>query len=76
MAAGPAPLRDLLDALPPRVTYSDRLEAFAPERRDALMAWLLPENDDERRARLDHLEPEAARDVTSARAGKRLLIIL
>ena len=53
VAAGPAPLRDLLDALPPRVTYSDRLEAFAPERRDALMAWLLPENDDERRARLD-----------------------
>lgn len=42
VAAGPGSLRDLLDSLPARVTYSDRIEAFAPERRDRLMAWLVP----------------------------------
>lgn len=53
VAAGRGPLRDLLEALPPRVTHSDRLEAFAPERRDALMAWLLPEDSAARNAHLD-----------------------
>lgn len=60
VAAGRGKLRDLLDALPPRVTFSDRLEAFAPARRDALMAWLLPEDKAERSALLDtHFAPIA-----------------
>lgn len=54
VAAGDKPLSCLLEALPPRVTFSNRLEAFAPERRDALMAWLLADRDDERRSRLDN----------------------
>ncbi|HEY6869058.1 MAG TPA: phosphomannomutase, partial [Novosphingobium sp.] len=41
-AAGAGTLRDLLDSLPPRVTYSDRIENFTPDRRDRLMAWLVP----------------------------------
>lgn len=53
VAAGSGPLRDLLGALPPRVTFSDRLEAFAPARRDALMAWLLPADEAARHTRLD-----------------------
>jgi len=44
MSARPGCLRDMLADLPRCVTYSDRLPEFAPERRDALMAWLLPED--------------------------------
>ncbi|MBC2669032.1 phosphomannomutase [Novosphingobium piscinae] len=60
VAAGSGRLRDLLDALPPRVTFSNRLEAFAPERRDALMAWLLPADAAARRDRLDRAFAPAA----------------
>lgn len=40
VAAKPGRLADLVSAMPPRVTFSDRLQDFAPARRDALMAWL------------------------------------
>ena len=53
VAAGTGTLRDLLAALPPRVTFSDRIEAFVPERRDALLAWLLPPDEATRHAHLD-----------------------
>jgi len=53
IAARPGSLRDLLAALPPRVTFSDRLQDFAPARRDALMAWLQPEGEGEQHKRLD-----------------------
>ncbi|MGY6552330.1 MAG: phosphomannomutase [Erythrobacter sp.] len=33
----------LVDALPRRFTYSDRIQDFSPERRFALMAWLVSE---------------------------------
>lgn len=44
-AAKPGGLRDLLVAMPPRCTFSDRLPDFATERRDALMSWLLGERE-------------------------------
>lgn len=75
IAAGTAPLRDLLAALPPRVTYSDRIEAFAPERRDALMAWLLPVDEAARHAGLDtHFGPAAgaALDAIDLTDGVRM----
>jgi len=53
VAAGSGTLRELLDGLPPRVTFSDRIEAFVPERRDALMVWLLPEDEAARHVHLD-----------------------
>lgn len=40
---------ELVAALPGRFTHSDRLAAFAPERRDRLMAWLLEGEDREER---------------------------
>ena len=40
MSARDANLRDLIAQLPKRITFSDRLQNFAPERRDALFAWL------------------------------------
>jgi phosphomannomutase len=40
-AARSSSVRALVDALPPRVTYSDRIPDFVPARRDALMAWML-----------------------------------
>lgn len=40
VAARPGRLSDLVAALPQRFTFSDRLQDFAPNRRDALMAWL------------------------------------
>ncbi|MCZ8320932.1 MAG: phosphomannomutase [Novosphingobium sp.] len=40
VAAKPGRLADLLAALPKCVTFSDRLQEFSPERRDALMSWL------------------------------------
>lgn len=52
-------VRALVDALPPRVTHSDRIPDFSPERRDALMAWLIDEAG--RHERLDDaLAPIAA----------------
>lgn len=53
VAAGSGTLRDLLESLPPRVTYSDRIEAFTPERRDRLMAWLVPAGGESATAELD-----------------------
>lgn len=53
VAARPGSLRDLLATLPPRVTFSDRLQDFAPGRREALMNWLSPSADDARVRRLD-----------------------
>ncbi len=41
----------LVDALPRRFTYSDRIQDFSPDRRDALMGWLMAEEG--RHARLD-----------------------
>lgn len=45
-------VRGLVDALPCLVTHSDRLQEFAPQRRDALMGWLSGE-EAEREARLE-----------------------
>lgn len=53
VAARPGRLSELLSALPPRVTFSDRLPEFAPERRDALMAWLGGDDACARDARLE-----------------------
>lgn len=53
VAARPGTLRELAAGLPPRVTFSDRVQDFPPGRRDALMAWLLPDDATERQARLD-----------------------
>ena len=53
VAASSSPLRDLIAALPSRVTYSDRIEAFAPERRDRLMACLIPSGGGTSEADLD-----------------------
>lgn len=47
-------IRALVDALPRLVTHSDRIQDFAPERRDALIDWLTTERP-ERKA---HLEAE------------------
>jgi phosphomannomutase len=44
-AAGQRPLRDLLGQLPPRVTYSDRIQEFPTERSEAIFAALLAEGD-------------------------------
>lgn len=41
----PGRLHDQLETLPSRVTHSDRLQEFAPARRDALMSWLTDEGD-------------------------------
>lgn len=53
VAARGGHISDLLAALPARVTFSDRLPEFAPERRDVLMDWLLGDDADERAVRLD-----------------------
>jgi phosphomannomutase len=37
VASRPGRIRDLLDALPPRVTYSDRIQNFATERSEAIL---------------------------------------
>ena len=50
-AARSATVRSLVDALPKRVTYSDRLTDFPPDRRDFLMSWMLEGPD--RGARLE-----------------------
>lgn len=52
----------LVDALPRRATHSDRLVDFPPDRRDALIGWLLVEDD--RDVRLN--------DAFCAVAGARL----
>lgn len=41
VASRPGRIRDLLDALPPRVTCSDRIQNFATERSEAIFAALL-----------------------------------
>ena len=41
VAAGATPLRNSLMSLPPRVTYSDRIQNFATDRSEALFAFLL-----------------------------------
>lgn len=41
VAARGRSIKALVKALPPRVTHSDRIQDFLPERRDALMAWLM-----------------------------------
>ena len=53
VAARPGRLADLLQALPPRVTFSDRLQEFSPDRRDRLMAWLVDPDAAVRDARLE-----------------------
>jgi phosphomannomutase len=53
VAAGPRGLAALVQDLPPGVTHSDRLQAFAPARRDALMGWLAPGDPVARSVRLD-----------------------
>lgn len=53
VAAGPRGLAALLEEIPPVVTHSDRLQEFSPLRRDALMNWLNPIDEEERRVRLD-----------------------
>lgn len=53
VAARPGRLADLVTGLPPRVTFSDRLQDFAPARRDALMAWLMGDGGAGRNAALD-----------------------
>lgn len=53
VAAKPGRLADLVSGLPPRVTFSDRLQDFASERRDALMAWLQDGEGSGRHATLD-----------------------
>lgn len=45
-------VRGLVDALPCLVTHSDRIQDFAPQRRDALMGWLI-DNEFDREARLE-----------------------
>jgi phosphomannomutase len=52
VAARGSSVRSLVESLPNRVTHSDRIQNFAPERRDALMAWLL-DVEAEREARLE-----------------------
>ncbi|MBU6266576.1 MAG: phosphomannomutase [Sphingomonadales bacterium] len=52
-AAGQAPLADLVAALPPRVTYSDRIKEFPQALSTGLFDWLLAGNDAARLARLD-----------------------
>lgn len=53
VAARPGRLADLIAGLPRRVTFSDRLQDFAPTRRDALMAWLVGDGGAGRDATLD-----------------------
>lgn len=53
VAARPGRLADLITALPPRTTHSDRLPDFAPARRDALFDWLGAGEGGARHARLD-----------------------
>lgn len=53
VAAGSGGLSAMVKALPPGVTHSDRLAAFAPDRRDALMAWLNPPGQDAQVVRLN-----------------------
>jgi phosphomannomutase len=53
IAALPGRIRDLLDALPPRVTYSDRIQNFATERSEAMFATLLTGDEAEQIARLN-----------------------
>lgn len=45
---------DLLRELPPRVTYSDRLQNFATERSEAIFATLLEGRAEDQLARLNH----------------------
>jgi phosphomannomutase len=52
VAARVSSVRSLVESLPNRVSHSDRIQNFAPERRDALMAWLL-DDEAERDARLE-----------------------
>lgn len=40
VASSPGRPADLVASLPQRTTYSDRIQDFAPARRDALFAWL------------------------------------
>ena len=53
VAAGSRGLAALVRDLPPGVTHSDRLPDFVASRRDALMAWLLPHDVEERDVRLN-----------------------
>ena len=53
VAARPGRLADLVTGLSARVTFSDRLQDFAPARRDALMAWLVGNGGAGRDAALD-----------------------
>jgi len=48
-------IRDLIGELPPRVTFSDRIQNFATERSEAIFAALLEGTHDEQVARLDGL---------------------
>lgn len=43
VAAKGGSVTKLVNALPPRFTHSDRIQNFSPDRRDALMGWLLAE---------------------------------
>lgn len=52
VASRPGRIRDLLDALPPRVTYSDRIQNFATEKSEAIFAKLLDGSKDEQIKRL------------------------
>jgi phosphomannomutase len=63
-AARPGTIRDLLDALPPRVTYSDRIQNFATEKSEAIFARLLEGDKDAQIGRLDDIFGKIAGAIT------------
>ena len=65
VASRPGNIRALIDALPPRVTYSDRLQNFATEKSEAIFAKLLEGSEDEQIKRLDGIFGKVAGAVTS-----------
>jgi phosphomannomutase len=53
VASRPGKIRDLIEELPPRVTYSDRIQNFATEKSEAIFAKLLEGDKDAQIARLN-----------------------
>lgn len=53
VASRPGKIRDLIEELPPRVTYSDRIQNFATEKSEAIFAKLLEGGKDAQVARLN-----------------------
>ncbi|MDE1914532.1 MAG: phosphomannomutase [Sphingomonadales bacterium] len=65
IASRPGTIRDLLDSLPPRVTYSDRIQNFATEKSEAIFARLLEGGTQDQISRLDGIFGKVAGAITA-----------